>query len=75
MSIVCGVIELQFINSSFFIITVIFELVEQFTQIFVSELTNLNYDSAPGTSGHSSIATAEALSRACQHVRHQIVSV
>lgn len=58
-----------------FIQIVIFELVEQFTQIFVYESTNLNYDSTSGTSGHSSMATAEALSRACQHLRHQIATI
>lgn len=48
----------------------IFELVEQFTQLFVFGLTSHNHHPNAGTSTHPSMATAEALTRACQHFRY-----
>ncbi|PWN38275.1 uncharacterized protein FA14DRAFT_24955 [Meira miltonrushii] len=52
----------------------ILEMVEQFTQFYVSELTNLNLDSTPGSSGHSSMTSAQALARACHDFKSQIVT-
>jgi hypothetical protein len=51
---------------------VVLEIVEKFVQIFVTELSTHNFHVHSAHSVHPSMATAEALARACQHVRAQV---
>ncbi|UZJ57239.1 hypothetical protein CBS101457_006559 [Exobasidium rhododendri] len=49
----------------------VLETVENFVQIYVSDIATHNFHPHASTSPHPALATAEALSRSCQHLRSQ----
>jgi hypothetical protein len=49
----------------------VLEAVETFSQIYVSDIASHNFHPHASTSPHPGLATAEGLSRSCQHLRLQ----
>lgn len=49
----------------------VLEAVEAFSHIYVSDIASHNFHPNASASPHPGLATAEALSRSCQHLRSQ----